>query len=363
MKKEPFSDKTLQSQHTALQQYFPMLRTRTELLEIIHQNPKLQAEFLSWEVSQQQEFLDFCTGVRGIKTSYDPFFKEIFNPEYDPEPLENLISSIIGKEIKILEILPNDNTRIADENSLLVTDIVVELKDGSIVNVEIQKIGYKFPGQRCACYNSDLLLRQYKRVRARATAQTFHYRCVQNVYLIVLLESSPQEFKAFPDDYVHHSKQVFDTGLELEMLQEYFLIPLDIFKKKQQNKSINSKLDAWLYFLSSDEPDVILRIMETYPEFKVMYERIYDMCLNVEKVMDMFSKELQILDRNTVKLMIDELQEDLDLQKALVNEQTITIQEKDIQLEQQKISILEKDSQLQQMQAEIQRLRALLPQE
>ena len=234
----------------------------------------------------------------------------------------------------------------------------------------------KFPGQRCACYNSDLLLRQYKRVCARATAQTFNYRCVQTVYLIVLLESSPQEFKAFPNDYVHHSKQVFDTGLELEMLQEYFLIPLDIFKKKQQNKSINSKLDAWLYFLSSDEPDVILRIMESYPEFKVMYERIYDMCLNVEKVMDMFSKELQILDRNTVKLMIDELQEDLDLQKALVDEQKITIEEKDSQLEQQKASIEEKDSQLQQqkasieekdsqleqMQAEIERLRALLPQ-
>ena len=80
-----------------------MLRTRAELLEIIHQSPKLQAEFLSWEVSQQQEFLDFCTGVRGIKTSYDPFFKEIFNPEYDPEPLENLISSIIGKEIGVCE--------------------------------------------------------------------------------------------------------------------------------------------------------------------------------------------------------------------------------------------------------------------
>ncbi len=52
--------------------------------------------------------------------------------------------------------------RIADETSLLITDIVVELEDGSIANVEMQKIGYLFPGQRCACYSADLLLRQYK---------------------------------------------------------------------------------------------------------------------------------------------------------------------------------------------------------
>jgi hypothetical protein len=58
-----------------------------------------------------------------------------------------------------------DSMRIADETSLLITDIVVELEDGSIANVEMQKIGYLFPGQRCACYSADLLLRQYKRVR------------------------------------------------------------------------------------------------------------------------------------------------------------------------------------------------------
>ncbi|MCI8382371.1 MAG: hypothetical protein HFI07_11375 [Lachnospiraceae bacterium] len=57
--------------------------------------------------------------------------------------------------------------RIADETSLLITDIVVELEDGSIANVEMQKIGYLFPGQRCACYSADLLLRQYKRVRGK----------------------------------------------------------------------------------------------------------------------------------------------------------------------------------------------------
>lgn len=31
-----------------------------------------------------------------------------------------------------------------------------------------------------------------------------------------------------------------------------------------------------------------------------MYEEVYEMCRNTEKVMNMFSKELRELDRNTV---------------------------------------------------------------
>ena len=37
-----------------------------------------------------------------------------------------------------------------------------------------------------------------------------------------------------------------------------------------------------------------------------MYEDLYNMCLNIEGVMNMFSEELTILDRNTVTYMIDE---------------------------------------------------------
>ena len=41
-----------------------------------------------------------------------------------------------------------------DDSPLMVFDITVVLEDGSIVNVEIQKYGYKFPGQRAACYSA-----------------------------------------------------------------------------------------------------------------------------------------------------------------------------------------------------------------
>ena len=73
---------------------------------------------------------------------YDSFFKEIMNPETTPERLEEFLSLVLKQKVTILKVLPNDSTRIADESSLLIMDIVVELADGSMANVEVQKVGY-----------------------------------------------------------------------------------------------------------------------------------------------------------------------------------------------------------------------------
>ena len=71
-------------------------------------------------------------------------------------------------------------------------------------------------------------------------------------------------------------------------------------------------MDAWLTFLGCDGVDDIVKLIAKYPEFRPMYEQLYDMCCNVEGVMQMFSKELEIMDHNTVRLMIDEYQERLE---------------------------------------------------
>ena len=298
-----------------LKQFFPMIQESQEILHQIRENEHLSLVFDRWEPSYQQEFLDFCTGVRGGKVLYDSFFKEILNPETAPEYLEDFLSLLMKQKVKILYVLPNDSTRIADESSLLTTDIVVELENRSLVNVEIQKIGYKFPGERSACYSADLLLRQYKRTRSERKKK-FNYKDIKTVYTIILFEHSPQEFHQYPTQYLHRFEQCSDTGLKLELLQKYLFIPLDIFRQNYHNKEVDNKLDAWLMFFSTDEPEQIIRLITAYPEFCPLYEKIYDICRNVEKVMGIFSKELLEMDRNTAQYMIDEMQEQIDRQKA-----------------------------------------------
>ncbi|MBQ7934643.1 MAG: PD-(D/E)XK nuclease family transposase [Lachnospiraceae bacterium] len=333
-----------------LRQHFPMLPTRADLEELIRKSPALYTVFMEWSEEQQKEFLDFCTGERGVKILYDSFFKEIFNPETTPERLEELLSLIMKQPVKILQVLPNDSTRIADEASLLVTDIVVELADHSIACVEIQKVGYMFPGQRSACYSADMLLRQYKRVRSRKK-KSFSYKHIKNAYTVIFIERSTKEFHQFPEEYLHYFTQKSDTGLELNLLQKYYFVPLDIFRKTIQNKGIQTKLDAWLTFLTSDEPEMILELIQTFPDFKALYEDIYELCRNIEGVMNMFSKELRELDRNTVQYMIDVMQDEIDASKKMLSEKDKLLSEKEQLLQQQALeahlySLLSADNRL-----------------
>ena len=95
-------------------------------------------------------------------------------------------------------------------------------------------------------------------------------------------------------------------------------IPLDIFRKNTHNINEIEKRDAWLYLLSDDNPDVVIRLIGKYPDFQKIYEDGYNICLNVERVMEMFSEELYELDRNTVQYMIDEMQNEIDEQKQTI---------------------------------------------
>lgn len=115
----------------------------------------------------------------------------------------------------------------------------------------------------------------------------------------------------------------------MDLLQEYVYIPLDVFQKIVQNKGVRNKLEAWLMFFSTDEPEKMAELMEKSLEFQKMYREIYELCLNVEKVMEMFSKELQELDRNTVQYMIDEMQEEIDGLKADLQEKENVLSKKE----------------------------------
>ena len=310
-----------------LKDYFPLIRERKEVLKEIGSSMALSTLFDSWEQERQEEFLDFCTGVKGVKILYDSFFKEIMNPEYSPGRLNRFLSLLLGKRVTIKQVIPNDSTRIAAEGSLLVTDIVVEFEDGGLADIEIQKIGYAFPGERSACYSADLLLRQYKRVREKQRGQKgkFSYKNIKNVYTIVIFEKSPMEIRMLENRYIHKSFWGFDTGLKMNLLQNFIFIALDIFRKNMENKTVENELDAWLMFFASEEPERIIELIESYPGFREIYGDIYEICLNMEKVMGMYSKELQELDRNTVQYMIDEMQETIDAQKQALNEQSETI--------------------------------------
>lgn len=146
----------------------------------------------------------------------------------------------------------------------------------------------------------------------------------------------------------------------MELLQKYIFIPLDIFRKNVQNNSINSKLEGWLAFLSMDTPSVILELIERYPEFRELYGQIYEICRNVEDVMGLFSKELLEMDRNTVRYMMDEMQEEINRKKKELEESTHELEERRSQLEESKSQLEERRTQLEESQSQLEESKSQL---
>ena len=310
-----------------IQQLFPS-RTKDECLMELKKNPSVYRTYLNWPDKWKSHFLEFMEGKKSLPLTYDPFFKKLFNPDVYPERLSRLISSIIGTNVTVKCILSNEDSMLPS-TSLLLLDIIVQLEDGSIANVEIQKIPYTFPGERMSCYSADLLLRQYTRVKGEK-GSTFTYQDLKTVYTIVMFENSPTECKdtRLSDIYLHHGKAAFDTGIDFHLLQEYYVVALDVFRKSKYSKDIN-ELNAWLSLLTATTMDDLAALISDYPWIEAICMDISEYLYHPEEVVTMFSEALRKLDENTVNYMIDELKKERDEAVTALAEKNAALAERD----------------------------------
>lgn len=327
-----------------IHQLFPS-RTKDECLVELKKNPPLYRTYLNWPDKWKSNFLEFMEGKKSLPLTYNPFFKKLFNPDIYPERLSRLISSIIGTNVTVKCILSNEDSMLPS-TSLLLLDIIVQLEDGSIANVEIQKIPYTFPGERMSCYSADLLLRQYTRVKGEK-GSTFIYQDLKTVYTIVMFESSPKECKdpELSDIYLHHGKAAFDTGINFHLLQEYYVVALDVFRKSKYSKDIN-ELNARLSLLTATTMDDLAALISDYPWMEAICMDMSEYLYHPEEIVTMFSEALRKLDENTVNYMIDELKKERDEAISALSEKDVALSEKDAALSEKDAALSEKDAAL-----------------
>ena len=216
--------------------------------------------------------------------------------------------------------------------SLLLLDIIVQLEDGSIANVEIQKNPYTFPGERMSCYSADLLLRQYTRVKSKL-GKDFIYKDMRTVYTIVMYEKSPNEClkDRFANIYLHHGRTIFNTGVNLNLLQKYYVVNLDVFKNSKYAKDI-TELNAWLSLLTADSTDNLATLISNYPWMESICQDISEYLYRPEEVISMFSKALKKMDENTVNFMIEQMKKALEEKDAALSEKDAALSEKDAKI-------------------------------
>ena len=312
---------------------------------------------------------------------YDPFFKKIFNPVERRDRLSELVSCLLGQKVTVLEVFPNEDSQFL--GVMIIMDMVVLMADGSIANIEIQKISYDFPAERISCYSADLVLRQYKMITGK-NANSMNgsskpsYKDMRKVHTIILFEDSNKSLISDIDKalYFHVGKTKFNTGIKIELLQDFVLVSLDTFRKYRYSDIKEGRIDItdydydssqyndelvsekmkrdrlkYLSLFVAETPQEIDRLIEIFPDLESVRRDINEYLERPGEVLSMFSEALRILDRNTAELMVDRMKDeivDLQEQKAELMNQNDSLQGQNSELknevEQLKQQLLELQS-------------------
>ena len=351
-------------------------RLREEVEADIRKNPDSWRIFQSLDTEYREKLIEFCMGNRGLNVLYDPFFKYLMTNER----LERLLSQIMEQQISIVSVEHIEVKKRSSEASVMIMDLLVKLADGSYVNLELQRITFDFPFERAVCYSSDIMVNQYDQLKLEQKQKQkewrmwkkrqdvlkkqgieveeidpeppvkFDYRSLRPVYVIVLMNSSARKYSAFSEAYIHRSLDnvEFDTGLKEAALQKYIFISLDNFRKLKDNErkrtgaSVEteqmSELEAWMYFLASDQPEDIRRVIQDYPEFEEMYREIIWFRYHPEEMMSMLPEAIRMMDEGSFQTMLETRDEKLRKQAEM-----IAAKEREIEEGQQMIAAKERE--------------------
>ena len=368
-----------------------------DFLSAVRNNPNLSLQYDNFRRSSvsnkgwADRFNDYISRKKTLPLLYDPFFKKLFNGDEHRERLSRLVSSIIGQEVTVIDILPSESSSF--EDSFIIMDMIVRLSDGSIANIEVQKIASLFPGERLSCYSADAIMRQYHRLSsATSTARysddisqdsdsistlghkTFSYKDMKNVHTIVLFENSNSNLinSDNPELYFHVGTTTFNTHINFPLLQKYHMISLDTFRKYRYSDIIKGNIEikkcdydedvyekpltdqmlrdrlAFLSLFVTETVDEAIAIQNIFPELSEIFNEMNEYLARPEEVLGMFSEALRILNHNTAVLMVDEYRKKYqEMENNLKKEMKEKMQEKmqEIQEMQERENNLKKEMQ------------------
>lgn len=95
------------SANNPLSQALQQQQTRQEVLQQLQADPEALYQYNNLLPHEREALIDFCMGNRGLKITYDPFFQQIFHPEFHPERLGSLLSAILKQPVSVKGILPS----------------------------------------------------------------------------------------------------------------------------------------------------------------------------------------------------------------------------------------------------------------
>ena len=128
----------------------------------------------------------------------------------------------------------------------------------------------------------------------------------------------------------------------------HFSISLDPFRSVVQN--IDTEQKAWL---TADDPDEIVQLVNAYPEFLPCYQDIISFRRRLKELITTFSDALREMDRNTKVYMVEQLAKEVQEKDHALAEKDNVIAEKDNALAEKDNTLAEQAKLIEQLKKQL----------
>ena len=140
----------------------------------------------------------------------------------------------------------------------------------------------------------------------------------------------------------------------MELLQEFCLIALDVFREIPYTEDEKSEQRAWLSLLTTENLEDAEQLIREYPWLEEIYQEIAVLRRKPEEVLGMWSEALRMLDENSLKYYVDELREQV---KKAEEEKQKAEKEKDVLLQERNSALAEKDAEIEALKKQLAQLK------
>ncbi len=280
---------------------------------------------------------------------YDEVFKKIFDFNLHPERLTSLLTSILRFDVEI-KCIENCKVVTSLQGASIIFDILVRLTDNRLVNLEVQKKPHYFSGPRMSVYTATLVMKQFNSLKG-----TNDYNDLKKVYTIIIFEKTPKEFKENNPEhkFLIHGNMKFDVDIELGMLEEIYIIALDIFAEHEYSINIDDikgknpeeitdeefirccdyELSIWLKLLTSRSDEEVTMLAEKYEWIEEIYLELMKFMEDPDDFMNMVYNVMAEADRVSLESENDMLRKQIEEEKLVfadaIAEKDSAIAEKD----------------------------------
>lgn len=230
----------------------------------------LKAQFSAFGKEYQKILLEFEKGIKPLPMYLDGFFDYCIGNPSNMDTTSILLSDILGCKVTITEQL-DDVINVTDKLNYYTVRYAIKFENESMADLVLMKMDFTPSEEMLECIQANNTISQYNRLK-QIKGSHFRFDLLRPCYTVIFTEKSLQNVKKqdkINDFCVWHDNKTFSQGAP--SLSHLIMLSYEDYLRSKGKK--NSNLDAWMTFLTSNDPSDALQLATIFPHFAEIYKR------------------------------------------------------------------------------------------